>query len=108
MVAAHLLRAICRYEGRDAGGLAGSTFWRIRTQEPRRGMEGTIPPKKVLIHQSIGFVAIIALSWVNESLDLRSLILGDHPYISDFRESTLEMLFVLAVWLIIAGSTRRL
>jgi hypothetical protein len=71
-------------------------------------MEGTMPPKKVLMHQSIGFVAIIALSWVNESLNLRSLILGDHPYISDFRESTLEMLFVLAIWLIVCGSTRRI
>src|SRR4051812_17699634 len=71
-------------------------------------MKKKLPIAKVLLCQSLGFVAIIVLSWVNELLGLRSLILGDHPYISDFRESTLEMLFVLAVWLIIVGSTRRL
>ena len=63
---------------------------------------------KVLVCQSIGFVAIILLSWFNEVVGLRSLILGDHPYISDFRESTLEMLFVLAIWFIVVGATRRL
>jgi hypothetical protein len=70
-------------------------------------MKKKLPIAKVLLFQSLGFVAIIVLSWINELLGLRTLILGDHPYISDFRESTLEMLFVLAVWLIIVGSTRR-
>jgi hypothetical protein len=71
-------------------------------------MKRKLPIAKVLLFQSLGFVAIIVLSWINELLGLRTLILGDHPYISDFKESTLEMLFVLAVWLIIVGSTRRL
>jgi hypothetical protein len=71
-------------------------------------MKKKLPIAKVLLCQSLGFVAIIVLSWIDELLGLRTLILGDHPYISDFRESTLEMLFVLAVWLIIVGSTRRL
>jgi hypothetical protein len=64
--------------------------------------------EKVLIGQSVGFVTIIVLAWFNELVDLRSLILGDHPYISDFREATLEMLFVLVVWLLVTASTRRL
>jgi hypothetical protein len=63
---------------------------------------------KVLYSQAAGFVVLIGLSWVNELIDLRSLVLGEHPYISDFRESTLEMLFVLAVWLIVYGSTSRM
>jgi hypothetical protein len=63
---------------------------------------------KVLFCQSAGFIAIILLSWIDEMIGLRSLILGEHPYISDFRESTLEMLFVLAIWLIVVGTTRRL
>lgn len=64
--------------------------------------------RKILLCQSVGFLAIIALSWFDEVIGLRSLIFGNNPYISDFRESALEMLFVLAVWLIVAGSTQRL
>jgi len=71
-------------------------------------MEKKLRFSKLLLFQGIGFVVLIALSWINELLDLRSLVLGDHPYISDFRESTLEMLFVLAVWLIVYGSTNRM
>ena len=63
---------------------------------------------KLLLYQGFGFIALIAVSWINESLDLRTLVLGEHPYISDFRESTLEMLFVLAVWLVVCGSTQRM
>jgi hypothetical protein len=63
---------------------------------------------RVFWSQSAGFLAIIALSWFDELTGLRSLVLGDHPYISDFRESTLEMLVVLVVWLLVANSTRRL
>ena len=62
----------------------------------------------MLLYQGAGFLVLIAVSWINESLDLRTLVLGEHPYISDFRESTLEMLFVLTVWLVVCGSTRRL
>ena len=46
----------------------------------------------------LGFLAIIAFSWFNEFVDLRSLIFRNHPYIADYRESALEMLLVLAVW----------
>jgi hypothetical protein len=63
---------------------------------------------RVLLCQSIGFIAIIALSWFDEIIGLRSLIFGNNPYISDFRESALEMLFVLAVWLLVTGTTQRL
>ena len=62
----------------------------------------------ILLIQSLGFITIILLSWADEMIGLRSLVFGDHPYISDFRESALEMLFVLAVWLLVFGSTRRL
>ncbi len=74
----------------------------------RRFMQEKMQFGRVLLCQSVGFVAIILLSWLNEVVGLRSLVLGDHPYISDFRESTLEMLFVLAIWLIVVGTTRRL
>jgi hypothetical protein len=71
-------------------------------------MEKKLRPSKMLFSQAMGFVVLIALSWVNELIDLRTHVLGNHPYISDFRESTLEMLFVLAVWLIVFGSTNRM
>jgi len=63
---------------------------------------------KILLCQSLGFLAIIALSWFDEIIGLRSLIFGNNPYISDFRESAFEMLIVLAVWFIVAGTTQRL
>jgi hypothetical protein len=66
-----------------------------------------VPISAVLRVQSVGFLAIIAFSWFNESVDLRSLIFGNHPYISDYRESALEMLLVLAVWFLVVGATRR-
>ncbi len=70
-------------------------------------MKDKVNSSMILRSQAIGFLALIALSWIDESLGLRTLILGNHPYISDFRESTLEMLFVLAVWLLVCRSTRR-
>jgi len=66
-----------------------------------------VPISRVLLIQGVGFLVIIALSWFDELIGLRALILGDHPYISDFREAALEMLLVLAIWLLVAGATRR-
>ena len=68
--------------------------------------EVTLP--RILVYQSAGFLAIIALGWFMELTGLHALVLGNHPYISDFRESTIEMLLVLAVWFLVATSTRRL
>jgi hypothetical protein len=65
-------------------------------------------PAKVLIYQSTGFVAIIVLCWLDEWLSLTSLLLQGNGYLSDFRESAVKMLLVLAVWLLVTGSTRRL
>jgi len=55
-----------------------------------------------LVYQAVGFLSIIALSWFVEWTELRKWVLGNHPYISDFRESTLEMLLVLGVWFVVA------
>jgi hypothetical protein len=71
-------------------------------------MEKKEKPGRVLIYQSAGFLALIALCWLDELLGLRSLVLASHPFIQDFQESTLEMLLILGVWLVVAGSTRRL
>jgi hypothetical protein len=63
---------------------------------------------KVLLYQSAGFLAIIALSWIDEWLGLSTLIFGERPWFREFRQSALSMLLILAVWLLVATSTRRL
>lgn len=65
------------------------------------------PLAKILIYQGAGFLLLIALTWLDELLALPALILGDHPFIFDFRESALKMLLILAVWFLLIGSTRR-
>jgi hypothetical protein len=65
-------------------------------------------PSRVLIYQSAGFLAIIALAWLDEMTGFHQLLLGDQQYISDFRRSIVEMVMVLGVWFLVAGSTRRL
>ncbi len=64
-------------------------------------------PPKVLVYQSVGFLAILGLSCLDEWLGLSSLIFGDQPYIPEFHASILEMLFVFGAWLLVATSTRR-
>ena len=51
---------------------------------------------KILAFQAIGFLAIIALSWINESFDL-PYVLGAEKYIPNWRESVLETIIVLLV-----------
>jgi len=62
---------------------------------------------KIVLYQSAGFIAIIVLAWLDECFGLSALIIGNHPFLPVFRVSTLEMLLVLAVWLLVSSSTRR-
>jgi len=64
-------------------------------------------PSKVLLYQSIGFLAIIGLCMLDELIGLSSLILGNQLFITDFRQSVLKVLLIFGVWLLVAGSTRR-
>src|SRR5258705_13935702 len=64
-------------------------------------------PTKVLLYQSLGFLAIIAVCMLDELIGLFSLIFGDQAYISNFRESILKGVLIFGVWLLVAGSTRR-
>ena len=70
-------------------------------------MEKEVRPTNVLLYQSAGFLAVIAVCWVDELVGLTQLIMGNVPYIAHFRESTLKMLLILCVWLLVAGATRR-
>lgn len=62
---------------------------------------------RIFLYQSIGFLAIIALAWLDEVLGLSTLIFGNHPYLPELHVSILVMLFTLAVWLLVARATRR-
>jgi hypothetical protein len=66
------------------------------------------PISKVLLYQSVGFIVIIALTFLDELLALPSLVFGDTSVITDFRASSVKMLLILAVWFLVAGSTRRI
>jgi hypothetical protein len=71
-------------------------------------MKKKVKLTKILTYQSIGFLAIIAVTWLNELLGLPALIFHGRFSISHFRQSTLEMLLILAVWLLVGSSTRRM
>lgn len=71
-------------------------------------MKKIFPAPKILIYQHLGFLAIIIICWLNELLQMPSLIFSDHPFAFFFRKSTLDILLVLAVWLLVSGVTRRL
>jgi len=65
------------------------------------------PPVKVLIYQSAGFLAIIAVCLVDERVGLTNLLFGDQTVISNYRETIFKMLLILAIWLLVNGATRR-
>jgi hypothetical protein len=62
---------------------------------------------KVLSCQSFGFLAIITLCWLNSLIGLPSLVLEGRFGASDFESPILQMLLILAVWLLVSSSTRR-
>jgi hypothetical protein len=70
-------------------------------------MGTTTNPTKIMVYQSVGFLALIALAWFDAVFSLRSLILEDHPNLSNYGIPVLEVLLILAVWLLVATSTRR-
>lgn len=63
---------------------------------------------KIVLYQHLGFLAIIVLCFLNELLRLPSLIFSGDPFSFVLQRSTLEMVLVLAVWLLVSLSTRRL
>lgn len=64
-------------------------------------------PRRILWYENAGFLAIIALSWANELLDLPRLVFGGETRIN-WHESVLETFLVLLVWIPVHLVTRRL
>jgi hypothetical protein len=63
---------------------------------------------RIVLYQHFGFLIIILICYLNELLQLPSLIFSDKPFAFVFRRSTLEMLMILAVWLMVSRLTGRL
>jgi hypothetical protein len=63
---------------------------------------------KVLVYQSIGFLAIISVCLFDEIVGLSALILGNQSVISNYRGTILKMLLILGVWLLVSVSTGRI
>src|SRR5215471_15096634 len=63
---------------------------------------------RIVLYQHFGFLVILLICYLNELLKLPALIFSDKPFAFMFRRSTLEILLVLAVWLLVSRSTGRL
>ena len=63
---------------------------------------------KVILYQNLGFLAVIALGFLDEMTRLSSLVFGDAARAWEFRRSTMGMLLVLGVWFLVSMSTRRI
>lgn len=63
---------------------------------------------RVVLYQHLGFLTVIILCYFNELLKLPSLIFSNHPFVVLYRQPTLDILLILAVWLLVVRSTRRL
>ena len=64
-------------------------------------------PSTILAYEVVGFLAIIALSWMNELLGVPSLIFGS-DHLGGWHESLLETAIILLVAVPVIVLTRRL
>lgn len=62
---------------------------------------------RIVLIQHIGFLAIIVVCFLNELLQLPTLIFSGDAFAFVFQRSTLDMLLVLAVWFLVSRSTQR-
>ncbi len=62
---------------------------------------------RILWYLAIGFLSIITLSWLDELLSLPSIIFGGAPH-SNWRESALESVVALLVWIPLHFGTKRI
>jgi hypothetical protein len=63
---------------------------------------------RIVLYQNLGFLGIMGFGYLDELIKLPSLIFSDHPFAFVYQRSTLDMLIVLAVWLLVSSSTRRI
>ena len=62
---------------------------------------------RILWYESFGFVLVVALSWVDEFLNLPGILFGGAKT-PDWRECLMETIIAVAVWLVVLALTQRL
>jgi hypothetical protein len=71
-------------------------------------MKKNSPVAKIELYQNLGFLGIILLCFLDDWLQLPSLIFSDHPFAFVYRRSSVDILLVFAVWFLVSRSTRRI
>ena len=71
-------------------------------------MNSTKQSSLLFLYETVGFVAIIALSWLDELIGLPYLLFGGAPHYPDFRESAMESVVVILIATPILLLSRRL
>jgi hypothetical protein len=71
-------------------------------------MQASSKLARIVLYQNLGFLGIMAIGYLDELIKLPSLIFSGDPFAFMFQRSTLNMLLVLAVWLLVSASTRRI
>jgi hypothetical protein len=94
---------VCRRTGRANDWLESPFRWQFFGR-----MKKNLQLTRIVLYQNLGFLGIMAICYFNDLLKLPSLIFSDHPFAFVYRRSTLEILLVLAVWLLVSASTRRI
>jgi hypothetical protein len=63
---------------------------------------------RIVWYQNLGFLGILILSFLDELIEMRSLVFSDHPWAFLLARPTLEILLTLGVWYLVNTSTRRI
>ncbi len=71
-------------------------------------MQANSQVTRIVLYQNLGFLGIMVIGYLDDLMQLPSLIFSDHPFAFVYRRSTLDILIVLAVWFLVSTSTRRI
>ena len=63
--------------------------------------------QRILWYETVGFLLLVALSWLNELISLPHLIFGTGEH-SSLHEAMLETTAIVTVWLVVMVFTKRL
>ena len=63
---------------------------------------------KIVLYQNLGFLGIMVLGFLDDLLQLPTLIFSGHSFDFLYRRTTLEMLLIFMVWFLVSNSTRRI
>jgi len=63
---------------------------------------------RVLWYQSVGFLVIIGVLWLDQLQGLAEILFGGQPQERDWRETAMATFVVICIWAIVWGLTKRL